>query len=113
MTRPFGDSERAREAARKGGLAKARRRLTLDRVETELPPMDTPEHVRAGLQLVQRWAAAGMLAGSVAGSCVRAAEVWLKLHEHELDRDRVRGLERRIAELEAELAARSVIRRVP
>lgn len=107
------DPERAREAGRRGGKAKAARRLTLDRVERELPPMDSPEQVRAGLQIVQRWAAAGLLPGVVAGACVRAAEAWLKVHEHELDRDRVRGLERRIAELEAELAQRSAARRLP
>jgi hypothetical protein len=87
--------------------------LTLERVEAELPPMDTPEHVRAGLQLVQRWAVAGMLAGTVAGACVRAAEAWLKIHEHELDLQRLKILERRVRELEAELAARPLVGRVP
>jgi hypothetical protein len=106
-------SEQGRALAAKSHSNRARRRLTLDRVEAELPAMDSPEHVRAGLQRVQRWAAAGLLPGVVANSLVRAAEVWLKLHEHELDRDRVRGLERRIAELEAELAQRPAVRRVP
>ncbi len=75
--------------------------------------MDTPEHVRAGLQTVQRWAAAGMLAGTVAGACVRAAEAWLKLHEHELDRQRMKALEHRVRELEAELAQRPQRGRLP
>ena len=111
-----GDPRIAQYAAA-GGRAKAARKrllapLDLVRVERELPPMDTPENVRAGLQLVQRWAAAGLLAGTVAGACVRAAEAWLKLHEHELDRQRMRQLEQRVRELEAELAGRP-LRRVP
>jgi len=112
----FESVEQARALARVGGKRSGqvrRRRLTLEDVERDLPPLDSPEHVRAGLQLIQRWAAAGMLPGAVAGAMVRGAEVWLKLHEHELDRDRVRGLERRIAELEGELARRPTGRRLP
>jgi hypothetical protein len=81
-------------------------RLSLERVEAELPAMDSPEHVRDGLQLLQQWTAAGLLAGAPAGACVRAAEVWLKLHEHETEVGRMRALEKRVRELEAELAAR-------
>lgn len=93
----------AMELARRS--AQRRRKLTLDDVERELPPMDTAEHVRAGLQLVQRWACAGMLPGTVANAAVRAAEVWLKLHEHEFDRDRIRDLERQLRELKAKRAS--------
>lgn len=104
-------AERGRNMGRRSG--QRRRRLLLEDVERELPPMDSPEHVRAGLQLLQRWAAAGLLPGAVAGACVRAAEAWLKLHEHELDRDRLKLLERRVRELEAELAQRPRLGRVP
>ena len=96
-----GDSERARELGKASG--RARQRLDLERVERQLPAMDSPEQVRAGLQLVQRWAAAGLLAGSVAGACVRAAEAWLKVHEYELDLARIAELEEQVRTLRAEL----------
>ena len=97
------DSQRAAELGKASG--RARRKLTLADVEAALPPMDSPEHVRAGLQLVQRWAAGGLLAGSVAGACVRAAEAWLKLHEYEVRLARMRDLEAKIKRLEAERRA--------
>ena len=38
---PFGDLELTRSAGKKGGTTKAKRRLTLERVQKELPPMDS------------------------------------------------------------------------
>lgn len=101
--------------AREGGRAsgRARKRLTLAVVESELPAMDSPENVRAGLQLLQRWIAAGLLNGSQGMAAVRAAEAWLRLHEHELDRHHMKRLEQRLRELEAELAARPLRRVMP
>jgi len=97
-----------------GGRAsgRARQRLDLARVERELPPMDSAEHVKARLELLCNWTAAGLLAGSKAGAAVRSCEAWLKLHEHELDRQRMKVLEQRVKELEAELSGRA-LRRVP
>lgn len=107
------DSERAREAGRRGGRARGRQRLDLARVEAALPPaLDTPERIREALELVQRWACGGLLSGSVAGSAVRAVEAALKLYEAQLDRERMKALEQRVRELEAELAGRA-LRRVP
>ncbi len=85
----------ARSAAR-------RRVLTLDDVEAELPALDSAEHVRLAAQRIQRWAAAGLLPGVVAGACVRAAEIALRALDHELDLQRIRQLEARVRELEAE-----------
>jgi hypothetical protein len=111
-TRPGLGSDRARELARLS--ARRRRRLSLADVEAALPPaLDTPERIRAALELVQRWACAGLLAGSVAGSAVRAAEAALKLYEAQLDRERLKALERRVRELERELAQRPRLGRVP
>ena len=102
----------AREGGRASGLA--RRRLTLADVEAALPPaLDTPERIRMALELVQRWACGGLLSGSVAGSAVRAGEAALKLYESQLDRERIEDLERKIAELEAELARRGRLRVEP
>lgn len=45
--------------------------------------LDSPEAIRAGLQLVQQWSACGMLSGTAANGCVRAGEVALKTLEAE------------------------------
>jgi hypothetical protein len=82
-------------------------------VDQALPPLDTPEHIRTAYQIVQRWACAGLLAGSVAGAAVRACDGALRLYEAQLDRDAMRALEARIAELEGELAQRGGLRAVP
>lgn len=112
------DPERARSMGHRSGEVrrqKAHQRpgpLTLERVSEALPRLDTPEHIRLAYELVQRWAAAGLLAGSVAGACVRAADGALKLWEAETDRERIRALEQRIRELEAELSKSPALRKV-
>lgn len=103
-SRPFADRERAREAGRKGGRARARKRLTLDRVEEEFGPLDTPDDAKRRLDVLGRWIASGLLAGAPGGAAVRSVEVWLRGYEAELDRDRLKAAEKRIAELESELA---------
>jgi len=102
------DPKHMREIGRVGGQrsAQRRRKLTLDDVEQQLPTLDTADNVRLAVQLLQRWGAAGMLPGAVLGGCVRAAEIALRALEAELDTKRVRALEQRIRELEAELAGR-------
>jgi hypothetical protein len=42
-------------------------RLTLKRVEAELPPMTSPENVKLRLEMIQNWSLAGMVPGAVAG----------------------------------------------
>jgi hypothetical protein len=105
----------ARRAGQASGRARRQqRKLTLADVEAALPPaLDTPERIRAALELVQRWACGGLLAGSVAGSAVRAAEAALKAYEASLDRDRIVELEQRVKQLEAERAERQPLRAVP
>src|SRR5262249_7467207 len=71
----FTGDERTAAAGRAGARG---RKLSLARVERELPPTDSPEHVRAGMQLLQRWGAAGLLPGSGLVGCVRAGEGALK-----------------------------------
>lgn len=98
------DPERARELGKRSG--QLRQRLDLERVQRELPLLDSPQHIRENYELVQRWACAGLLTAGVAGSCVRAADGALKLYEAELDRGRLKELEAKIKALESELAAR-------
>ena len=69
----------------------------------ELPPLDSPENVRRGLEMIQRRGWDGELPGTVIQSLVRAGEVALRALEAELDRKEVKRLEARVKELEAEL----------
>ncbi|MBI4419425.1 MAG: hypothetical protein HY560_01255, partial [Gemmatimonadetes bacterium] len=62
-------------------------------------------------ELIQRWAAANVITAGAAGACVRACDGALKLYEATLDREHVRMLERKVKDLEAELAARRALRR--
>ena len=98
-----------RHAAR-GGRTAARRRLTLDRVERELPPLESLETAMVRLDRVGLWAAAGMLTGSVASAVVRSVEVWIRGHESKLTREVVDGLRRDVARLNAALSNESVTR---
>jgi len=94
--------EEARALGKRSG--EARRGLTLDRVLAELPALDTPENLRLYYERVAQWSAAGLLPGAVAGACVRAADGALRLLEARLDLGKMAQLERRIKELERELA---------
>ena len=71
--------ERAKAAGRKGGPLGGRpAKLNLKRVEAELPPLDSLEHAMARLDLIGKWALAGMVAGTTAGAgCERHACVHL------------------------------------
>jgi hypothetical protein len=99
-----GDSEHAGELARRS--AQVRRRLTLEDVETELPRLDSLDAAKQRLERLSDWGAAGLLPGTVLNGAVRAVEVWVKVHAEQLDMERVEVLEKRIAELEAELKQR-------
>jgi len=94
--------EEARTLGQRSG--QARRRLTLEDVERDLPPMDSIEHVKDRLETICNWSVAGLVAGSQAGAAVRACEQWLKVHAWALDVARVRQLEARVRELEGQVA---------
>jgi hypothetical protein len=96
------DPDQARELGKRS--AAARRKLTLDDVERDLPAMDSVEHVKDRLETICNWSVAGLVAGSQAGAAVRACEQWLKVHAWALDVARVRQLEARVRELEGQLA---------
>jgi len=81
----------------------ARRRLDLERVTGELPPLDTPEHIRANYELIQRWGECGLLPGTIVNGLVRAADVALWLFETQLDLLRLKWLVSRIVDVERDL----------
>ena len=95
--------EEARALGRRSGVV--RRGLTPERIEQELPALDSPQHIREAYQRIQHWAAAGLLPGTIANSLVRACDGALKLLEAQLDLGKIAQLERRVRELEAALAA--------
>ena len=114
-----------KEAGRRGGLAHARKArgeaasratgigaLTLKQVEARLPKLTTVESAKRRVELLCNWAAAGLISGSAANACVRACEIWLKLHDAEIDRQQIKQLEERVKELTGELARRFKLRKV-
>ena len=104
MPRPF-DSATARSAGKASGTARrAARRLTLPQVEEALGPLQTEQHAKHRLERLGVWLAAGLLSGSQGGAAVRATEVWLRAHSDALDRERLRAAEKRVRQLERELA---------
>src|SRR5438309_2858326 len=105
-----GDSEGGRELARRS--AQARRRLVLEEVERELPPLTDLESAMHRLDVVARWSLAGMVAGTVLNGVVRSCEVWMRGHEAKLTREVVDQLRVRLADLEAQVQ-RQRVGRVP
>jgi HAMP domain-containing protein len=104
---PRGNPDIARHAV-DGGKAKARNRLTLDKVEAAFGSLKTVEDAQRRLERLGTWAAAGMMAGSVAGAAVRSVEVWLKAQESKLTREVVEDLKGELDRLKAELKGRPV-----
>ncbi len=92
-----------RHHASKGGRAAARRRLTLDRVERELPPLDSVDSAMQRLDRLGLWITAGMLTGSAGSAAVRSVEVWLRGHESRLTEQVVEELSGELQRVKAEL----------
>lgn len=101
------DRERARQLGRRSG--ERRRRLTLADVERELPPMDTPEHNKRRLPAIFNLGLAGIVSAAMVGAQERVHREWREQHAFEIDRDRLKAAERRVAELEAQLARRRAL----
>ena len=100
--------ETARRQGAKGGRAKARRKLTLERVEEELGPLKTIDDAMRRLDRLGLWISAGMLSGSQGGAAVRSIEVWLRGHETRLTERVVDDLQADVERLKTELTGRSV-----
>ncbi len=92
-----------RHHASKGGRAAARRRLTLDRVERELPLLDSVDSAMQRLDRLGLWITAGMLTGSAGSAAVRSVEVWLRGHESRLTEQVVEELSGELQRVKAEL----------
>jgi hypothetical protein len=107
MRKPL-SSEQAREYGARGGRAsaKARQKLTLERVEAELCPLATLDDAMRRLDRIGLWAAAGMLHGALASAVVRSVEVWVRAHESKLTREVTEELRARLEELERQAKGR-------
>jgi hypothetical protein len=103
---PFDDPEKARAAGRAGGIAKARRNLTLERVEAELGALNGVDDVNRWLHRIGLWGAAGLLPGAVLSGLVRTCEIKLRALEHEQTSEVVNGLRARLAQLEGQIGTR-------
>lgn len=90
--------------------AEARRKLTLPDIEEALGDLETVEDAQRWLRLAFVWSAAEKITGSRSLGMVGAIREWLKCYEAGLTRDRIRSLERELAHLKAERAARDDFR---
>ena len=92
--------------ASKGGRAAARRRLTLERVESELGALETVSDAMRRLDRLNLWISAGMLSGSQGSAAVRSIEVWLRGHESRMTEQVVEELSGELKRVKAELRGR-------
>ncbi len=99
-----GDSERAAEIAARS--ASRRRKLTYEDVVAELGELETPADAKRWLKTAFTWGASGRIPGTMANACGTCVREWLRAHQEEIDLSRIKALEARIAELEAELGDR-------
>ena len=97
--------DEARELGKRSGAARRGSKLTVERIEAELPPLDSPANIRTAYQNIQRWIALGLVSGAGANALVRTCDGALKLLDTTVDLRLIGQLERRVKELEAELAA--------
>lgn len=99
------DTGTASEHGRASARSKAKRKpLDIDRVNAELPPLVTPEDAKVRLDVLTRWAAAGLMSAGNAGAAVRGVEGWLRAHDAAVTQDKLRDAERTIKALKAALA---------
>lgn len=90
--RPFVNRETAREAGKRGAATRWANRLTPERIRASLPPMTSPENIRAGLEAIREWACAALLSGSLASAAVRSCEVALKALDSSATFEVIEGL---------------------
>jgi hypothetical protein len=100
----IGNPEIAKQAS-KGGKARASKRLTLEKVQGALGALATPEDAQRHLKQIVDWCGAGLIRPGLAGAMVRGVEQWVKAFDVGVSRDRVRQLERRVAELTKQIEA--------
>ena len=99
--------QHSREGARASAAArKARKSLTLDRVEQELGPLEAVDDAMRRLDRICLWALGGLLPGVVANAAVRSVEVWLKASESQLTEKVVDELQADLERVKRELKGR-------
>ena len=99
--------QHSREGARASVAARrARRSLTLDRVEQELGHLETVDDAMRRLDRICLWALGGLLPGVVANASVRSVEVWLKASESKLTEKVVEELQADLERVKRELKGR-------
>ena len=99
--------QHSREGARASVAARrARRSLTLDRVEQELGSLETVDDAMRRLDRICLWALGGLLPGVVANASVRSVEVWLKASESKLTEKVVDELQADLERVKQELKGR-------
>ncbi len=92
----------ARHEGAKGGRAKARRKLTLERVERHLGELRTPQDAERWLTRLAIWGAANMLPGTVLHGAVRAVEIWMRVKEADASFEAVEALRDDVRKLREE-----------
>lgn len=92
------------QLASMGGRALAERmQERRESAASALPPLVEPSDALDRLERISRLAIAGVLPGAQASAASRAVEAWLNAQRLAVSLQRVRALEKRIVELEAEL----------
>lgn len=89
--------EKAREAARKGGRAKARKDRRDGLEPGDLPPLDSPQAAERWCEVVGRAVATGRLSHHEGKAVVRAVREFLRSHEAGEYTERVEELEEKVA----------------
>ncbi len=96
--------EEARALGQRSG--QARRRLTLEDVERELGRLETPADAQRWARIAFQWGSAGLIPKGVVTGCASLMREWRELFKLQVQLAGMVKLQRRIDELERELAKR-------
>ena len=102
-------SETGSRAGARSAQRRQARKLTLE----DLPSLDSAENAQRRLAMISNWGIAGLLSAAMVGAQERVHREWREQHAFEIDRRRMKDLEARVKELEAELVQRGGLRKVP
>ncbi len=100
------DRETAAAMGRRSGRTRRNQRLTLDRAETTLGPLESLQDAQRWLRHIGLWGAAGLLPGAVLSGLVRCVEVWVKTHEATITEQVAGELRERLDDIEAQMKQR-------
>ena len=93
------------ERAKLGGEAKAELRSERQQsAAAALPPLVTEQDALKRLEMIGEYAVGGIIAGTQANAAVQSVRVWLEVQRLAITSERIRRNERRIVELETQLA---------